>query len=177
MTTTQKKPRKNSLKNPPLEKNKCGRKSIYSTCVVEKICGLIASTAESLGEICKQNPGLPAEITIYKWLHKYPDFREKYVIAKKSQGYLFSEKIIDISNDTSNDYVTNGNGNLVVNHEHIQRSKLKIDTLKFLMEKHTPKVYGQKIQLDEINNAESDEYKRLLLAYRAKLDAEFRRDY
>lgn len=179
MTTPKKTaaPRKKSLKKPPTEKNKVGRPPLYSLKLAQKICGLIATNPASLKSICQSNPDLPAPQTIYRWLYENVQFREWYARARESQAHIFSDEIIDISNDSKNDYFVDDKGTIRVDHENIQRSKLRIDTLKFLMEKHAAKVYGAKIQLNETNDEETAANKKELATLRAKLDAEYRREY
>ena len=61
------------------------------------------------------------------------------------------EEILDISDDASNDWMLkhgkDGEAGYVLNGEHVQRSKLRIDARKWLMSKHKAKKYGDKIDV------------------------------
>jgi hypothetical protein len=63
---------------------------------------------------------------------------------------LMADEIMSIADDSSKD-VIKVNGKEVVDHEHIQRDKLRIDTRKFLMSKLASVVFGetQKITVTE----------------------------
>jgi hypothetical protein len=64
-------------------------------------------------------------------------------------GYLrLADELLDISDDATNDYMIRKNGDddeEVVNHDHIARSRLRVDTRKWLLSKMLPKVFGDKI--------------------------------
>lgn len=60
----------------------------------------------------------------------------------------FAEEILEISDDGTNDWMKRKVGDEVidvVDHEHIQRSKLRVDSRKWLMSKIAPKRYGEKV--------------------------------
>jgi Bacteriophage Sf6, terminase small subunit-like len=59
---------------------------------------------------------------------------------------LFRE-IIEIADDASGNYVTNADGQEVVNHENIQRSRLRVDAHKSAA-RLAPKKYGDHISHD-----------------------------
>ena len=52
----------------------------------------------------------------------------------------------DVSTDGTRDYLPDEDG-FVVNHDHIQRSKLRVETRLKLLSKWDPKRYGEKVQL------------------------------
>jgi hypothetical protein len=53
--------------------------------------------------------------------------------------------VFDISDDARNDYAVDDNGNRIVDHEHINRSRLRVDTRKWYASKVLPKIYGDKL--------------------------------
>lgn len=59
-----------------------------------------------------------------------------------------AEEILEISDNTENDRTELG----LVNHENINRSRLKVDTRKWLMSKLAPKRYGEKVQTDIVSS-------------------------
>jgi hypothetical protein len=60
---------------------------------------------------------------------------------------VWSEEIIEIADDAASDKFTDANGNERVDNEHINRSRLRVDTRKWLMSKLAPKKYGDKVDL------------------------------
>lgn len=55
-----------------------------------------------------------------------------------------AEDILEIADNSSQDEIETPDGRIVVNNEFIQRSRLRVDTRKWLMAKMKPKVYGDK---------------------------------
>lgn len=120
----------------------------YDEKIAEEICDTIASCTEGLKELCKQNPHWPKKNTIYKWMHKNPDFREKYLLAKEHQIQPLVDEILEIADDISKDtivkYDRDGNEHVSCNSEWVNRSRLRIDSRKWLAAKLMPKMYGEK---------------------------------
>ncbi len=61
------------------------------------------------------------------------------------------DEITDIADDGSNDYIEqeqkNGKIARVLDGEHVQRSRLRVDTRKWVLARMLPKIYGDKIAL------------------------------
>ena len=57
------------------------------------------------------------------------------------------EEINSIADDGINDYYNDSEGNEKPDREHIMRSRLRVDTRKWIACKALPKVYGEKSQL------------------------------
>ena len=114
--------------------------------MLERICdGIIAG--KSLRQICEPE-GMPAPSTVCLWLSQDEDFAERYARAKEIQMENLAEEIIEIAEDGTNDYVAihdPDNPGYRLNGEHVQRSRLRIDTRKWLMSKLAPKKYGDKV--------------------------------
>lgn len=64
--------------------------------------------------------------------------------AREFQAAAWVDEIMDISDDASNDYTTDEDGNRVVDHEHIQRSKLRAESRRWYGSKILPKIFGDK---------------------------------
>ena len=62
--------------------------------------------------------------------------------AKRCQIEVFIDEILDIADDSSQDEIANNQGHIVCNSEFIARSRLRIDTRKWLASKLVPKIYG-----------------------------------
>ena len=114
---------------------------------------------ESLRTICKSEH-LPNISTILDWISKHSEFSEQYARAREQQQEFYAEEILDIADDGQNDYMErlnkNGEIEMVVNHENIQRSRLRVDTRKWIMSKLAPKKYGDKVQ-QEISGKDGGE--------------------
>lgn len=123
-------------------KNKGGRPSIYNDELANLICERIAIHSFGLEKLCAYYKDLPDKATINRWRHKHPEFADQYKQAKISQIETLVDEIIDIADDTSNDIIIDDNGNERCNSEYIARSRLRIDTRKWLAAKLAPKVYG-----------------------------------
>ncbi len=132
------------------EKKDTGRPTKYSESLADEICCLI-SQGDSIRQICLLER-MPYESTIYRWLIKHKSFCEKYARAKEAQMEKFNEDILDIADDSRNDWIEKedkrtGKKFIALNEEHIARSKIRIEARKWLMGKHKPNKYGDKVAL------------------------------
>lgn len=124
-----------------------GRPTIYSEEIASIICERIAS-GESLRKICKTK-GIPARSVIFKWLVKNPVFKDQYALAREESTAALFEEMLEICDDATNDWMEhNAKGTDAtiwkLNGEHVQRSKLRVDTRKWALSKLQPKKYGDK---------------------------------
>lgn len=130
--------------------SKSGRPSEYTQELADKICEQLA-VGYSLRTVSK-DAELPSVETIFKWLRTNPEFLEQYARAKQEAADAMAEDILDISDDATNDWMEDNydkgkTPGYALNGENIQRSKLRVDTRKFLMAKMKPKIYGDKIDM------------------------------
>ena len=126
---------------------KLGRPEIYTEDLALRVCEEIASTSKSLKTICAQE-GMPSVRTVLHWLRDKEDFLRQYTRAKEEQADLLVEEMIDISDDGSNDLMTIVKGNEsyeAENKEVVNRSKLRVETRKWIASKLKPKKYGDKV--------------------------------
>jgi hypothetical protein len=117
-----------------------------------EICRLMAEEGASLRQVCRRDD-MPPTSRVMEWLRdeqRFPEFREQYALARESQPEYWADEILDIADDASNDWMEretrDGRIEAHVNYEHIQRSKLRVDTRKWLMSKLAPKKYGDRTQ-------------------------------
>lgn len=123
--------------------NKIGRPTDYNEEIANIICDRVATHACGLKKICKMYDDLPHPDTINLWRHKHPEFSVQYALAKLRQADLLAEECLDIADDDSKDKIIDETtGNEVCNTEFIARSRLRIDTRKWLASKLLPKQYG-----------------------------------
>lgn len=123
------------------------RPTDYNQEIVANICERL-SLGESLREICRDD-NMPGKSTVMRWLHAHEEFRDQYARAREAQAEHWADEIIEISDDGSNDWETrqskDGSSYEAVNAEVINRSRLRVDTRKWLMARMAPKKYGDKV--------------------------------
>lgn len=126
-----------------------GRPSKYTQDLADAICERLAM-GESMRTVSKDET-MPAMSTMFKWLRENDKFSEQYARAKQESADAMAEEILDIADDGTNDWETiefeNGYEKEVINHEVLARSRLRVDTRKWLMAKMKPKKYGDKLDV------------------------------
>ena len=125
-----------------MNKNQPGRRSDYTEALADLICERIATHSVGLQRLCDLYDDMPEKSTIRRWCLKYPQFRSQYAQAKALQVETLVDEIIDIADDVSQDTDINEKGKEICNSEFIARSRLRIDTRKWLASKLAPKLYG-----------------------------------
>lgn len=123
-----------------------GRPSTYNQDVATAICARM-SEGESLRSICR-DPLMPALSTVFLWVSKHSEFSEQYRLAMASRADAMFEDMIEIADDSAEDYVNTDQGEKF-NSEHVQRSRLRLDTRKWMLSKMMPKKYGDKVAEDD----------------------------
>jgi hypothetical protein len=89
--------------------------------------------------------------SIFNWLNSNEQFMQQYARAKEVQAEALAEDLLEIADDATNDWMDKRFGETevrVIDNEAIQRSKLRVDTRKWLMSKLQPKKYGEKLDLN-----------------------------
>ncbi|MCI0268244.1 UNVERIFIED_ASMBLY: DNA packaging protein [Cronobacter sakazakii] len=150
------------------EEKKTGRPSDYTEELAEIICLRLAE-GESLRSVCRDE-GMPSKQAVLRWLARNESFRAQYVRAKEEGAEAIAEELFDIADDGSNDWMEklDKDGEAIgyqLNGEHVQRSKLRIDTRKWYLSKILPKKYGDRIQHDQsitFNNLSDEELDKKL---------------
>ena len=142
-----------------------GRPSDYSLELAALICERLGN-GESLRTIGCDDI-MPSQGTIYRWLAQHDEFREMYVRARETQADTLADEILDIADNSANDWMEKHgdqgeNVGWRENGEAINRSKLRIDSRKWLAAKLQPRKYGdattlkhadadgEKLPLDEV---------------------------
>lgn len=127
-----------------------GRPTLCTPELSLAICERLAG-GETLAEICRDE-GMPGRSTVHMWLastdKQYAAFQAAHRLARQAATYVMADEIIEISDDASNDTMLvgkEGEEREVVNSEFIQRSKLRVDTRKWLMMKFNASQFGDQI--------------------------------
>ncbi len=133
-------------KKPAPKKAKKGRPSLYTEALAAKLCLRLAE-GETLRSICRDD-AMPGKTTVLRWLSdkKNADFRDQYAHARELQADALFDEALEIADDASGDWSTDKDGKKTLDHEHVQRSRLRVDTRKWAAGKMAPKRYGDKMQ-------------------------------
>lgn len=134
----------------PEDKKQVGRPLDYTKEMGDYICELVASTGHGLLKLTRLYPELPPKETINRWRHRVPQFRTQYALAKLEQADILAEECLEIADDSTNDVAYDKDGNECCNTEFIARSRLRVDTRKWLAAKLLPRQYGDKTQVETV---------------------------
>jgi hypothetical protein len=128
------------------------RPTKYTKELANKICDIIASSNLGLSNICKDE-SLPSRSTVRDWIANNPEFSDLYARAKEDQADFLADEITLISDaELRTDVEVNGtNGSSTTNQDNVQRSRLMVESRKWLAMKLKPKKYGDRIDID-MNN-------------------------
>jgi hypothetical protein len=85
--------------------------------------------------------------TVLGWVDADPAYSEQYAQARARGYLLLADEIIEISDDSSGDVIDTEHGPKV-DAERVARSKLRVDSRKWMLAKMLPKVYGDKLDLN-----------------------------
>ena len=83
---------------------------------------------------------------------------------------------MNIADDDSKDVRHGKDGEELLNAEFVQRSRLRIDTRKWLASKLLPKMYGDRKEIENLQD-ENTRVKEELAELRAKLDGKNKSEY
>jgi hypothetical protein len=128
-----------------------GRSTTYTNELGLEICMHIAD-GESVRSICL-NEHMPSSSTIFRWLldDDKKEFWEQYARARAIQAETMFEELLEIADDGSNDWMEKANKDgstyTALDHEHVQRSRLRVDTRKWYLSKVLPKKFGDKVDV------------------------------
>lgn len=91
--------------------------------------------------------------TIYDRINASPRFAEMMEQARLDGYDAIANQVLAIADDTDNDYIEGtdrfGNPKIMLDKEHIQRSKLRAEVRLKLLAKWHPKKYGEKLQVEQ----------------------------
>lgn len=121
--------------------------SVDDATAVARLCGLVAG-GMSMAEACARDD-CPSRTAVYERMAADEGFRATITRAREAQAHHWADEIITISDDSRNDFITRqtpAGEEVVVNHEHIQRAKLRVDSRKWLLARMLPKLYGDHIE-------------------------------
>ena len=134
-----------------------GRPSDYTPEMGDHICSELAD-GKSMRLVCASDD-MPNKSTVFRWIRTIETFRNQYARAKEESADALTDEMLDIADDTANDYTKTDEDGVKLNPENIQRSRVRIDTRKWLASKLKPKKYGDKQYIETKDTTEevSDE--------------------
>ena len=154
------KPKENKAKAVKVNKsypNKTGRPTKYNAELANLICKRIAGSSLGLKHICAMYDDMPCVDTINEWRWVHEEFSAMFVKAKQLQAETIVEELMEIATDGNNDWMEyledkdEASVGWKLNGEHVQRSRLRIDTGKWLAAKLAPRIYGDKTVTENHN--------------------------
>lgn len=113
---------------------------------INKVLELISGSHSGIHKSCKQ-VGISVN-TMYAWIDASTGNENRYARAREAQADLLVEETLQISDDSSRDTFVTDKGIEAEDREWTNRSKLRVDTRKWLAAKLRPKKYGDKIEVD-----------------------------
>jgi hypothetical protein len=141
-------------KDTPIHKHAGGRPTKYSIELGDRICEEIMKSEKGIFALSEQLDWFPAPSSIYLWLTLHPEFSEYYTRCRQAQQDRMAENIIKIADDSSEDEIVTEKGVRFENREFTSRSKLRVETRMWLMERLAPKKYGKQIEDTETKKYE-----------------------
>jgi hypothetical protein len=122
---------------------------VYSDEIGARVCKDLAS-GMTLRAVCRQ-PGMPKPSTVIGWaINEEHPFYGRYEQARLIGYTVMADDVIDISDDSGGDYVEktgpNGETTRVFDSENVARSRLRVDSRKWVLAKALPKIYGDRIE-------------------------------
>jgi hypothetical protein len=126
-----------------------GRPSIYSPQIADELAAWIAE-GKTLREFCRQE-GKPSYGAVYDWMERDKEFASRIARAREIGEEVIAQECLGIADDATNDWMerTDKEGEKIgwmLNGEHVQRSKLRIETRLKLLAKWNPRKYGDKLE-------------------------------
>ena len=119
-----------------------------------------------LAEICR-SIGIDRTI-VYDWRKIDEVFDQRFARAREIGFDAIAEEALEIADDGTNDWrkrnSSDEEGVDLLNHEHVQRSKLRIETRLKLLAKWDPKRYGEMIKHGNADGSNIDLASTLIAA-------------
>jgi hypothetical protein len=130
-------------KKAPAAKRKPGRPPVHGQATKDRICTEIAA-GRTLTAILRDK-GMPSVKWVFENLGKDKAFGESYARAREIRAEAWAEELVGIADEGENDTYVDENGNKRTDYDVIARSRLRVDTRKWLASKLLPKTYGDKL--------------------------------
>jgi hypothetical protein len=127
--------------------------------MADAICDRLIE-GESLSSICRDE-AMPAKSAVFRWIATDPSFKDRYTRAEIEGCTAMAEDAISIADDDTNDWIASDDPQKPgcrPNGENIQRSRLRVETRKWMLARLLPHLYGDRSQVElsgQLNIAEA----------------------
>lgn len=131
------------------KKKPTGRPTLFTDEIAREITDRV-SKGQSLRFICDDDH-IPTRETVRTWLRDKPEFSAQYARAHEEYADEVFEEMLEIADDGRNDFVekhTQRGTFVALDDEAVSRSRLRVDTRKWILARLAPKKYGDKIEVD-----------------------------
>ena len=108
---------------------------------------VILSALENGETLRKSCVGICSASSVLRLCNEDAEFSEQYARARETGYRLLADQIIEISDDGSGDVIDTEHGPKA-NPEFAARSRLRVDSRKWMLSKMLPKIYGEKTEVD-----------------------------
>ena len=127
-----------------------GRPSKFTEEIASEIVSRIA-TGEPLRQIARDDH-MPHWTEIYDWMERDKQFSLRIAHARERGEEAIAQECMEIADNAKNDWMEkqgkDGADLYQLNGEHIQRSKLRIETRLKLLAKWNPRKWGEKLDMN-----------------------------
>ncbi len=124
-----------------------GKTRLYTPEIAETILERLAD-GEGLIAICKDE-GMPSDGAVRYWVEADTHgFSARYASARARGIERLADEILEISDDGRNDTYRDDEGNVRTDYDVVNRSKLRVDSRKWLLSKLLPKQFGERLDLN-----------------------------
>ncbi len=94
-----------------------------------------------LTTVCRE-PGMIHRNRVMEWIKEVPEFAALYRQAREIGYHNLADDMLEIADDGRNDWMLTDAG-YKMNGEAVARSRLRVDTRKWILAKALPKIYGE----------------------------------
>ena len=127
------------------------RRSTFTEELAAEIVEAVSLHPRSLNWLCAHFPHWPSVSTIWNWRQDHPEFRNAFVEARRRLADELAFETLEISDDSSGDARViprrDGSELVVLDQEFVARSKLRVESRRWLAAKLAPEVYGDRLDL------------------------------
>lgn len=93
------------------------------------------------------DPAYPSRASFYSWLNDNPERIELYKKATEIRADGIFDDMLELADDGTKDYYYDVNGNRQQSMVAVNRSRLQLDTRKWVLGRMNPKKYSEKLDI------------------------------
>jgi hypothetical protein len=134
------------------ESHLIGRPTDYSPDKAFHICSRLAEGIP-LTTIAR-DISMPDVTTIYRWITKHEEFRHNYERSRADGAHTFAQQIAEII-DSKPAMIEYEEGKWKIDPASIAQKRLQMDGRKWLAAKYLPKVYGERVAVEGVEDGAS----------------------